>query len=171
MPATPAPVSYKLPIDLAVGRITGSDLLEAAPIVYKTRQNGIGTYQYHRWEEAPVQLVQTKLIRLLRMSGEYESVSGLGGPFNVDLVIRGRLYDFAEVDGDAITGLVSMEFELFDRTTAKILWSHFYSQTEPVEAKHVHAVVQSLDRNLDRGLKEVVAELGRYFETNPPGQK
>jgi len=168
IPASPTPASHKYPVDLAVGRITGSDLLEAAPIVYRTRRNQIGTYQYHRWEEAPVQLVQAKLIRLLRASGEYQSVSGLGGQPNGELVIRGRLYDFAEVDGDAITGLVTVEFELYNRRTAKILWSHFYSQTEPVEAKQMPAVVQALDRNLDRGLKEVVTALGRYFEANPP---
>jgi hypothetical protein len=34
----------------------------------------------------------------------------------------------------------------------------------------VPAVVQALDRNLDRGLNEVVAELSRYLAANPPGK-
>ena len=72
------------------------------------------------------------------------------------------------MDGDGITGLVSMEFELYDKKAARVLWSHFYSQTEPVETKKVPAVVQALDRNLDRGLKEVVAGLAQYFAANPP---
>ena len=83
-----------------------------------------------------------------------------------DLVVRGRLYDFAEADGEGISGLVTMEFELYDRKTAKVLWSHFYSHTEPVEARQVPSVVQALDRNLERGLKEVIAGLGQYFAAN-----
>ena len=168
IPAAPSPSTYTWPIEVVVGRISGTDLLEASPIVYKTGRNQIGTYQYHRWTEAPVDMVQEKLIRLLRTTGDYQSISGLGSASGGELVVRGRLYDFAEVDGESITGVVSMEFELYNRRTAKIVWSHFYSQTEPVEAKQVPAVVQALDRNLDRGLKEVVAGLGRYFAANPP---
>ncbi len=86
-------------------------------------------------------------------------------------MVRGRLYEFTEVDGDGINGLVSMEFELYNRKTAKILWTHFYSQTEPVEGKEVPAVVQALDRNLDRGLKEVVSGMSQYFSQNPPAKR
>jgi ABC-type uncharacterized transport system auxiliary subunit len=168
-PATPAPSTYIWPIEVVVGRINGPDLLETSPIVYKTGRNQIGTYQYHRWTEAPVQMVQAKLIRLLRTTGEYQSVSGLGSASGGELVVRGRLYEFSEVDGDGISGLVSMEFELYNRKTSRILWSHFYSQMEPAKAKQVPAVVQALDRNLDRGLKEMVTGLGRYFAANPPG--
>ncbi len=168
VPATPAPSHFTYPIEIVVGRITGPDLLEATPIVYKTSRNQIGTYQYHRWTEAPVQMIQAKLIRLLRTSGEYRAVSDPGGSSVGDLVVRGRLYEFTEVDGEAITGLVSMEFELYNRKSNSMVWTHFYSQTEPVEGKQITAVVQALDRNLDRGLKEVVARLGQYFVANPP---
>ena len=168
IPAAPAPASYTYPIDLVVGRISGPDLLETPPIVYKTGRNVIGTYQYHRWTDAPVEMVQTKLVRTLRTSGVFQSVSAQGGASSGELMVRGRLYDFEEVDGDAVAGLVSMEFELFNRKTAKVVWSHFYTHTDPVESKQVVAVVEALDRNLDRGLKEVVAGLRTYFESNPP---
>ncbi len=78
-------------------------------------------------------------------------------------VLRGRLYNFEEVDGASISGLVSMEFELYDRKSGKILWTHFYSQSEPVQSKEISAVVSALDSNLDRGLKEVAAGLNQYF--------
>ena len=151
---------------MVVGPVTGSGLLENSPIVYKTKHNQIGTYQYHRWTDAPVELVQEKLIRLLRASGEYRSVSGMRNSSGSELMVRGRLYDFTEVDGDAITGLVSMEIELYSRRTGKILWSHFYTGTEPVQRKEVPEVAQALDRSLDRGLKEVVDGLGRYFASS-----
>jgi ABC-type uncharacterized transport system auxiliary subunit len=168
IPAAPAPATHRYPIDLAVGRVTGSDLLEASPIVYKTSRNQIATYQYHRWSEAPVNMVQSKLARLLRTSGDYQSINGSAGAAGGEFVVRGRLYELEEVDGDTISGLVSMEFELYNRKTGRIVWSQFYSRNEPVAGKQVPAVVQALDRNLDRGLNEVVAGLGHYFAANPP---
>jgi ABC-type uncharacterized transport system auxiliary subunit len=165
IPAAPSPSTSRYPIDMVVGRITGPDLLGSSPIGYRTKQNQIGTYQYHRWTEAPVDLIQEKLIRLMRVSGEYRSVNGLRNAPGSELMVRGRLYDFAEVDGDGITGLVSMEFELYNRKTARILWSHFYTGTEPVPRKEVAAVAQALDRSLDRGLKEVMDGLRQYFAT------
>jgi ABC-type uncharacterized transport system auxiliary subunit len=81
-------------------------------------------------------------------------------------VVRGKLYAFEEVDGGSIKGLVSMEFELCDRKSGKVLWSHFYSESEPVDGKKMSAVVTALDLNLDRGLKEVAAGLNQYFSVN-----
>ncbi len=175
VPAAPAPTTHKYPVDLVVGRVSGSDLLASAPIVYKSGTHEVGTYAYHRWTESPVDMVQQKLIQLIRKSGEFRSVSGSesktgAGSAPGGLVIRGRLYDFAEVDGDTINGLVTMEFELYDRASSKVVWTSFYSQKEPVQAKAMPAVVQALDRNLDRGLAEVVAELSRYLAANPPGK-
>lgn len=168
IPVTPAPTTYTWPIDVVVDRISGPELLQAPAIVFKTGSNQVGTYHYHRWVESPVEMVQAKLIRLLRTTGSYQSVSGMGNVAAGELVVRGRLYEFEEVDDERIRALVSMEFELYNRKTARVLWSQFYSQSEPVEAKQVASVVQALDRNLDRGLKEMIAGLNKYFVTNPP---
>jgi ABC-type uncharacterized transport system auxiliary subunit len=167
IPSAPAPSKHTYAVDILVGRIGGPSLLESAPIVYRTGTSAIGTYQYHRWVDPPVHMVKAKLIRMLRGSGEYQSVGSLGSTPGAEFVVQGTLHEFAEVDGESITGLVTIEFELYNRKTAKILWSHFYSDREPVESKQIQDVVEALDRNLDRGLKEVVAGLGRYFAANP----
>ena len=174
-PAAPANRTQTYPIDLVVTRLSGPAVLEAQPIVYKTGTNELSTYSYHHWTEAPTELVQEKLTRLLRNNGEFRSVNAVssktGGATKGDgLVLRGRLYEFSEVDGASIQGLVSMEFELYDRGTSRIVWTHFYSQSEPVPSKNVPAVVQAIDRNLDRGLNEVLVELRKYLTANPPGK-
>src|SRR5215471_17650909 len=93
LPVVPTPATYTYPIQMVVGRISGSDLLETAPLLYKTKRNEVGQYQYHRWSDSPVQKVQEKLIRMLRVSGEYQSVSGMGNSSGGELMLRGRLYD------------------------------------------------------------------------------
>jgi ABC-type uncharacterized transport system auxiliary subunit len=168
VPSAPTPAANPHPVDLVVGRMIGSALLESEPIVYRIGANTMGTYQYHRWEDAPVELVPAKLVRMLRSTGEYRSVAGTRSISNGEYVIRGRLHQFEEVDGPEITGQITMEFELYDRKAGKLLWSHYYSRSEPAQGKEVTSVVEAIDRNLDRGLKEVVTGLTRYFAANPP---
>jgi ABC-type uncharacterized transport system auxiliary subunit len=56
-----------------------------------------------------------------------------------------------------------MEFELYERKSGRVVWSHFYSQKEPVQGKAMSAIVTALDLNLDRGLTEIAAGLDQYF--------
>lgn len=167
LPVAPTLTTSAQPVSLLVGNIGGADIYRQTPIVYRIGTNEIGAYQYSRWAEPPVELVKDKLIRILSASGDYQSVTSLGSTSNGQFVVRGRLYEFAEVDGANITGLVSMEFELYDRKSGKTLWTHFYSQSEPAQSKDIPAVVTALDTNLDRGLKEVATGLSQYFSANP----
>lgn len=166
IPATPNPPTHANAVTLLVGRIGAPGILQDGPIAYRVGANEIGTYTFHRWEVPPTEMVRQNLIHLLRASGDYQSVSALASGSEGDFVVRGRLYDFEEVDSASISALVSLELELFNRKTGQVLWSHFYSQSEPVEEHKVSAVVTALDRNLNRGLKEAASGLGEYFSKN-----
>jgi ABC-type uncharacterized transport system auxiliary subunit len=84
-----------------------------------------------------------------------------------DFLVRGRLYDFKEVSGSPIVAKVSFDLELRDLKTGTMVWTHSYSHDEPVDGKNVSAVVAAIDRNVQRGVKEMVASLGEYFATRP----
>jgi ABC-type uncharacterized transport system auxiliary subunit len=170
LPVAPTVTTSTHAVSLLVGSIGGSDIYQDTPIVYRVGTNAIGGYQYSRWVEPPVSLVKDKLIRILSASGDYQSVTSIGSNSNGQFVVRGRLFEFEEVDSANITGLVSMEFELYDRKSGKIVWTHFYSQSEPVQSKDISAVVAALDTNLDHGLREVAAGLSQYFAANPVGK-
>jgi ABC-type uncharacterized transport system auxiliary subunit len=157
-------------VSLLVAGINSSEIFRETPMAYRMGTNEIGTYQYSRWAEPPVEMIQDSLIRLLRSSGNYTSVASLGSTSDGQFVVRGRLYDFEEVDGASITGLVSMEFDLYDRKSGKVVWSHSYSQSEPVQDKEVSSIVTALNVNLDRGLKEVAAGLNQYLSANSGGK-
>jgi ABC-type uncharacterized transport system auxiliary subunit len=153
-------------VSLLVASISGPGIYQDTPIAYRIGTNEIGTYQFSRWAEPPVEMLKSKLIRVLDASGDYQSVASQGSTSEAQFVVRGKLYDFEEVDSASIAGLVSMEFELYDRKSGKVVWSHFYSQSQPVQGKEISAVVTALDVNLDRGLKEVAAGLNQYFSAN-----
>ncbi len=166
-PAAPTITTGAHTESLLVGAVTGPQIFRGTPIAFRIGTNEIGTYQYSQWAQPPVEIVQENLIRLLRASGDYQSVASLGSASNGQYVVRGRLYDFQEVDGASISTLVSMEFDLYERKSGKVVWTHYYSQSEPVQGKEMSAIVSALDTNLDRGLKEVAAGLNQYFLSNP----
>jgi cholesterol transport system auxiliary component len=169
LPPAPAPTTTVFPVTLLSGHIGAPEILEDQPIVYRTGRNEIGTYEYHQWAEPPAQMVKTLLIRRLRASGRYQSVAQLGGSAQGEFVLRGRLYNFEEVDGSGgITVLVSMEFELIDRRSHKAVWNRLYTHTEPVQGKEIPDVVAALDRTLEQGLTEVESGLDAYFSAHPP---
>jgi ABC-type uncharacterized transport system auxiliary subunit len=157
-------------VSLLVARISGAEFLRGTPIGYRVGDNEIGMYEFSRWVEPPVDMVQINLIRTLKSTGNYVSVESMGSSSEGQYVVRGRLYDFEEVDGPSIAGLVSMEFDLYDRKSGKVVWSHSYSQSEPVGSKEMSAVVGALNTNLDRGLKETAAGLDQYFSSKSSGK-
>jgi ABC-type uncharacterized transport system auxiliary subunit len=170
MPVAPTRSASAFPVSLLVGNVMGPQIYRDSPIAYRVGANEIGVYEYSRWVDPPVDMVKVKLVRILNESGDYQSVASLASGTSAQFIVRGRLYNFDEVDGASITGQVSMEFELFDKKSGKIVWRHFYSQTEPAQGKNIPAVVTALDTNLDRGLKEVAAGLNQYFSANPVGK-
>ena len=157
-------------MSLLVARISGAEFLRGTPIAYRVGTNEIGTYEFSRWVEPPVELVQINLIHALKSTGNYTSVDTVGSSSEGQYLVRGRLFDFEEVDGPTIAGLVSMEFELYDHKSGKVVWSHSYSQAEPVGSKDMSAVVGALNANLDRGLKETAAGLNEYFSSKSSGK-
>jgi ABC-type uncharacterized transport system auxiliary subunit len=62
---------------------------------------------------------------------------------------------------------VTWELELRDLKSGATVWTHYYTHDEPVSGKDVPAVVAALDRNVQRGVKEVVASLDQYFASHP----
>jgi ABC-type uncharacterized transport system auxiliary subunit len=170
LPLAPTRSTSAFPVSLLVATVTGPPIYRDSPIAYRLGTNEIGVYQYSRWVYPPVDMVKIKLLRILNESGDFQSVAGLGSATSGEYIVRGRLYNFDEVDGASINGQVSMEFELYDRKSGKVVWSHFYSQSEPAQGKDISAVVTALDTNLDRGLKEVAAGLNQYFSTNSVGK-
>ena len=165
-PPPPLPSTSRYPVSLLVASISGPQILQDTPIAYRVGANEIGTYQYSHWVEPPVEMIKGKVIRVLRSSGDYQSVAGVGSTSEGRFVVRGRLDAFEEVDSGGISGLVSMEFDLYDRKSGTVVWSHAYSRSEPVQSKEISAVVAALDLNLDRGLNEVAAGLDQYFSAN-----
>ncbi len=156
------------PIVLIVGHISTSHLYRDDRLIYRTGSNELNTYEYRRWVEPPGEIIEHILIRTLRRSGRYRTVHSQRSNMRGDYILRGRLEDFEEVTGSPVTGRVRMELELYEVKAGKTVWSHAYAEDEPVHGKGVDAVVQALNRNVERGITQVTTGIEQYFAAHPP---
>lgn len=166
--ATPGS-SPSFAVTLKVGNIEAPPLMRDGRILYQAGANEVGAYEYHRWVETPDRIVQNSLVRMLRSSGRYPSVDTPASAAKTDYVILGRIHEFAEVDKPEVFTRISMEIELHDGTTNRTVWSRIYTAEMKVDGKEVADVVQTLDRNLRRGLTEIVGSLEEYLTKQPGG--
>jgi ABC-type uncharacterized transport system auxiliary subunit len=164
----PAASNPRFPITLLVARVSSSHLYRDDRLVYGSGPVQLGTYEYQRWAEPPIEMVQDTLIATLRSTGNYRSVSAIGSNLRGEYIVRGHLYSLDEVDKPEIAARLSIELELFDPRTGTTVWTDSYSHDEPVNGKTVPDVVEALDRNVQTGMHQLTANLGQYFASHPP---
>jgi ABC-type uncharacterized transport system auxiliary subunit len=148
---------------LLVGAIATPETLQDGRIRYRAGSNEAGAYEYHRWTERPGSMVRNSLLRALRASGKYQRVLESGSSATGDYLVRGKLYEFGEVDNASIQTKISLQVELVDRKTNRNVWDRHMERVEPVGSRSVPEVVQSLDRNLRQVVSETAAEIDRFL--------
>jgi ABC-type uncharacterized transport system auxiliary subunit len=156
-----------VPVRLLLGGLTTSHLYREDRIVYGNGPEQLGTYEFQRWAEPPAEMIEEILLRELRATGHYRAVHLRRSNVTGDFAIRGRLYDFKEVEGGAMATRLTMEFEMRDLKSGATVWNHYYTHDEPASGKDVPAIVAALDKNVQHGVKEVVDSLEQYFASHP----
>jgi ABC-type uncharacterized transport system auxiliary subunit len=155
-----------VPVRLVLGGLVTSHLYREDRIVYGNGPEQLGTYEFQRWAEPPAEMIQEILLRELRATGHYRAVHMRRSNVTGDFAIRGRLYDFKELEGGALSTRVTMEFEMRDLKSGATVWNHYYTHDEPSGGKDVPSIVSALDKNVQRGVQEVVQSLDQYFAAN-----
>jgi len=162
--SSPAP---QIPVTLLVSRINATHLYRDDRLVYGSNDVQLGTYEYERWAEPPAELVRDVLIKSLRSSGSYRSVSRISSNLHGDYIVRGQLFALDEVQSPALSGRFSFQLELYDPKAGATLWSAAYTHDEPVNGKKVSDVVEALDRNVRAGMTQLTGELAQYLASHP----
>jgi ABC-type uncharacterized transport system auxiliary subunit len=161
----PAPVNAGTPTGpvILVGNISVPPELEDGRIRYRIGTNEVGSYQFHRWAEPPRMMICAALVEALRASGKYMSVAGSSSSATGDYLLRGKLYEFDELDRESIQTSISLQVDLEDLKTRRVVWDDLVNRKEPVSTKNVADVVQSLDRNLQAVVKETAAAMDKFL--------
>src|SRR5258708_15639356 len=134
-----------VPVTLLLGQLMTSHLYREDRIVYGNGAEQLGTYEYQRWAEPPTEMIQEVLLRELRSSGRYRAVHYRRSNMLGDFALRGRLYDFKDVDGGQMSARVTLELEMRDLKSGATVWTHYYTHDEPTSGKDVPAGIAAFD--------------------------
>jgi ABC-type uncharacterized transport system auxiliary subunit len=159
LPPAGAAVMNPTGVTLVVGRIELASALQDGRIRYRSGKTEVGGYENHRWSEPPSVVVRDGLIRLLRASGKYQSVSQAGASAGGDYLVRGKLHEFSEIDDPNLHALVSLSLEIYDRKRSRIVWQREFNREEPVTGHKIADVTDALDAATQHLLGEAVASV------------
>src|SRR5207245_3860278 len=123
---------------LLVGAIPTPEALQDGRIRYRTGSNEAGAYEYHRWTERPGSMVRNSLVRALRASGKYQRVIESTSSASGDYLVRGKLYEFGELDRESILARISLQIESVHKNTHSNDWDHLLWREQPVHGRNVH---------------------------------
>jgi ABC-type uncharacterized transport system auxiliary subunit len=154
-------------VSLVVRLFSTSHLYREDRIVYGSENQQVGAYETQRWTEPPSELLREALVRGLRFSGHFRSVSTLRSDSTAEFVLSGHLYDFREITGGAMAARLNYDVEMRELKTGKTVWSHSYNHDEPCSGKEVISVVSAMDKNVQRSVEEVQAGVDEYFRNRP----
>lgn len=160
--------SSQLPISLLVARVAAGHLYRDDRLVYRASELELGTYQYQRWSEPPVDMIQESLIAALRATKQYRSVDPVASNMRGDYIVRARLDALDEIDKPQLAARFSLRLELYDPKSTVVVWSDSYTHDQTVPGKSVLDVVGALDLSVKAGMDQLAGSLGRYFASRPP---
>jgi ABC-type uncharacterized transport system auxiliary subunit len=145
------------PLDatLLVRPFQTSHLYREDRIVYGGEGEEVGLYEYQRWVEPPVELLQDALARGLRSSGHFRSVTKLRSDSSAEFILLGHLYAFREVSTGGVVARLNFDVELMDLKLGKVIWRHTYNHDEPSSGKTVAGVAAAMDKNVQLSVQEI----------------
>ena len=157
------------PLDatLLVRAFATSHLYREDRIVYGSDSEQMGTYQNERWSEPPAEMLQNALVRELRSTGRFRSVTRPPQRFQRRFLLTGHLYDFKEVSGNGIVARHQLRRRASRLKAGKTIWTYTYNHDEPSNGKDVAAVVAAMDRNVQRSVQEVEAGIQQALAAYP----
>jgi ABC-type uncharacterized transport system auxiliary subunit len=167
---TPQPAEAaapQFPIALLVARVASTHLYRDDRVVYSVSAEQLGTYEYERWSEPPVDMIQDSLIEALRSTKQYQSVEPVASNLRGNYLVRTRLGALDEIDKPQLAARFSIELELYDAKSGATVWSDSYTHDEPVAGKKVPDVIAALDQNVKAGTSKLATDLGQYFASQP----
>ena len=153
----------RFPVSIAVARVTAAHLYRDDRLVFGSNALELGTYEYERWSEPPVDMIQDGIVSSLRAANQYRSVSPVASNLQSDYILRSQLDALDEVDKPQLAARFAIEMELYDPKTGSAVWTGSYTHDEPVSGKKVIDVVEALDRNVKAGLSQLSGSLAQYF--------
>ena len=154
-PDPPAPEGVRT--SLAIREFRSPAYLRQGAIVYKSSEDQIGFYNYHRWAVDPREFVTSAVADRLRASGTFADVKMYDGRPGIDYILSGRLEKLEEIDYEGgVKVEVAISARMISLATGATVWSNSVSEVGTVDQRSVPAVVSEMNRTMERAIEKLL---------------
>jgi ABC-type uncharacterized transport system auxiliary subunit len=150
---------------IKVERFTGATEYLSRDMVYRPQPFVRDTYRYHRWNAAPVDMIQGLLVRDIRQGGGFKAVLSYEDTGVARYIVEGQLMEFIEVDeknrivASLVIGITFMD-TVKEHAAERILFQKIYRIAEPLGlSKEPRALAQSMSAAMARFSGELIGDL------------
>ena len=146
----PPPVPQAPPSNSALGPVAIREFgcpeyLCEGRIVYRSRPEEVGFYEYHHWAMNPREALTQYVVDGLRAQAIFKSVAVHERGSETAYVLSGNIERLDEVDQARDVHVVcKISAQLLDTRTRSVVWRDTASETVPVEKRDIRGVVSSL---------------------------
>jgi ABC-type uncharacterized transport system auxiliary subunit len=145
---------------ITVQRFRADLILMDERILYREGSDEVNFYEYNRWASPPADLATDFFVHRLKDSGAYARVSRHNERAPSDLMLRGQLHRFEEVDrGKEVFTSVSLELELTEAKTGASIWRGEAECTRPVASKDLPGVVRGIRDCLEETASKLLSSM------------
>lgn len=165
IPPPPHSGDPKTPYVLGVERLRAPQMLHDDRIMYYESPTELNYYEYQRWSADPPTMLSELAVQYLDSLGVFAEVHLLPIRQPVDYVLRGRVFNFEEVDFEGSgKGRVSLELTLLRTRDRKVVWSARRAVEAPIQQKGLQGVVGAINAASQQLLGEVLPGVAAQVE-------
>jgi len=154
---------------LAIREIFSAGYIDSHRVVFSRELGQLGSYQYATWSELPAKQIADSLLMSLQKQGAFQSVARTTSGSIADLQLNCELIDFThELFGGESKVHVTLQVELIDLQTRKILHQKLFDIQESVEKNDVEGAIAGFNRAVEKLVKELTSWLGEELSRQNP---
>jgi ABC-type uncharacterized transport system auxiliary subunit len=149
---------------LGVAKFSVEPLYADTRLVYRENPYEGNYYFYHRWITDPGKMVTDKTIEQLAASNLVKQVVSFPRQTQCDFILDGNIKALEEWDeNNKWFAKVKIDFELFEKSTKKLIWKQTIEKQNPVTKKTPFEVVSGINQCVKLCVAEVQQELKKIF--------
>jgi ABC-type uncharacterized transport system auxiliary subunit len=150
---------------LGVEHFRSAEILRDDRILYYESPTEMNFYQNHRWGSDPATMLSELALEWIARTGIFTYVKMLPSREPTDYVLRGRVFNFEELDYEGVAkARVTLELTLVRSRDRKMVWSDLRQVENPIQGTGIVGVVNALNVSSQQLLRESLPGLVAQIE-------
>lgn len=151
-----------IPVSVGVDNFRADSVYRSDRIIFRKDSYRVDYYPYERWGARPDEIVTDRMLDHLNALGRFRDVVRAAGGPKADILVRGRIKRFEEVErGGAFFAVLHIEYSVMDRRSGRVLYQGRLMGEEKASSKPPEGFVNAMAENLKKLLSQAAMQVAQ----------